>query len=313
MEQKDFFVGERICLLRTAKRMTQEQLALLMNVSPAAVSKWERNLASPGIEMLWRLADFFDCSIDALVGRASVRADTHEKESKRLAAVGEDLLKCSEISRAKGLIAMEEAVPAMKGGSRFLPFALSYAMYLFMRQMDVERTFEFLGNHAAALPEAERMEGKMIVGALKMIFAGEHPEIIKEYVASCIGMEYREKMEGAEGMSRALRRCKEEILNLYREKKQYSENTGLLEDFGSVGDYEIQMILCQMDQETMAAALAGASGAAALAFMSNMSDRALYAISEDIQCFEGTEEDMRKAQMRVLEIKRLLADESGAT
>ena len=67
-------MGGKLYSLRTAKRMTQEQLALALNISPAAISKWERNLSVPGVEMLWALADFFDCSIDEMVeiGRAHV-------------------------------------------------------------------------------------------------------------------------------------------------------------------------------------------------------------------------------------------------
>ena len=59
---KDLFIT-------SGKGMTQEQLAVMLCVSPAAVSKWERNLANPSIEMLWALADYFECSIDELVGR----------------------------------------------------------------------------------------------------------------------------------------------------------------------------------------------------------------------------------------------------
>ena len=53
-------MGGKIYSLRMAKRMSQEQLAAVLNISPAAVSKWERNLSKPSIEMLWTLADFFE-------------------------------------------------------------------------------------------------------------------------------------------------------------------------------------------------------------------------------------------------------------
>ena len=69
MEHHGVMIGGKIYSLRVAKGMTQEQLAMILCVSPAAVSKWERNLAKPGIEILWELADYFECSIDELVGR----------------------------------------------------------------------------------------------------------------------------------------------------------------------------------------------------------------------------------------------------
>ena len=48
-------IGGKIYSLRMAKRMSQEQLA--------AVSKWERNLSNPSIEMLWVLADFLSAAL----------------------------------------------------------------------------------------------------------------------------------------------------------------------------------------------------------------------------------------------------------
>lgn len=62
-------MGGKLYSLRMAKRMTQEQVAAELCVSPAAVSKWERNQTVPSVEMLWALADFFDCTMDELVGR----------------------------------------------------------------------------------------------------------------------------------------------------------------------------------------------------------------------------------------------------
>lgn len=52
---------------RRARGMTQEQLAEAMNVSAAAVSKWENGQSTPDITMLAALADYFEVSIDALV------------------------------------------------------------------------------------------------------------------------------------------------------------------------------------------------------------------------------------------------------
>lgn len=135
-------LGERIYSLRMAKGMTQEQLASVLSISPAAVSKWERNLAMPSIEMLWGLADFFDCSIDDLVGRKSSQIESvgsYDTEKFRLAMIGEDLLQCSKISKEKGLLAMGAAVSGLKSGSNFLAFAIPYILYLYMKQTELEQ------------------------------------------------------------------------------------------------------------------------------------------------------------------------------
>ena len=60
-------IGEKIKALRKAKKLTQEQLAEFLNVSSQAVSKWETGMSSPDIDMLPRLAAFFQTSVDDLL------------------------------------------------------------------------------------------------------------------------------------------------------------------------------------------------------------------------------------------------------
>ena len=295
-------MGGKIYSLRMAKRMSQEQLAAVLSISPAAVSKWERNLSNPSIEMLWVLADFFECSIDELVGRTLVQVErlgTYDEKKFRLVVIGEDLLKCSEISRAEGLLAMETYIPKLKGGSRFLAFAIPYIMNFFMEKIALDDAFQFLENYVTTLPEAERQEGNMIAAALRKIFAGESPKILQELIASYIGMDYSEK-NGI--MSEMLKYTRQEILDQYKDKKPYSDNTDLLEEFVHVGDFEIQLILRNLDTVTLTAALTGASGEVARVFLANLSERLLYFIHEDMKQWNGTEEDILAAQKKVLEI-----------
>ena len=76
----------------------------------------------------------------------------------------------------------------------------------------------------------------------------------------------------------------------------------MLERFGLVGDFEIQVILRNLESETLVVALSGASGKIVVRFLMNLSDRLLYFISEDIDNWNGTEEDILKAQRQVLDI-----------
>ena len=61
-------IGENIRRLRIERRMTQEQLAEILNVTNAAVSKWERGDSFPDITMLFPIDDYFGVSVDALMG-----------------------------------------------------------------------------------------------------------------------------------------------------------------------------------------------------------------------------------------------------
>lgn len=295
-------MGGKLYSLRVAKRMSQEQLAAVLNISPAAVSKWERNLAKPSIEMLWALADFFDCSIDQLVGRTPGQVEElgiYDAQKFRLALIGEDLLKCSEISRAKGLLAMEACIPDLKGESRFLAFAIPFVLYLLMKQMEVPAVFQLLENYVATLPEAERPESRMITAVLRQIFAGESPEMIQELISSHIGIDYREKKTN---MSELLKYTCQDILDQYQDKKMYSDHTNLLEAFAQVGNFEIQLILRDTDNATLTAALIGASGRVVQTFLANLSDRMLYFIHEDMKQWKGTEEEILSAQKKLLEL-----------
>ncbi len=65
MEMK---VGSNIKRLRIAKNITQEQLSVAMNVTSAAVSKWERGETYPDITLLQPLAHFFGVTLDELMG-----------------------------------------------------------------------------------------------------------------------------------------------------------------------------------------------------------------------------------------------------
>jgi len=304
MEHHRVAIGGKIYSLRVAKGMTQEQLAAILCVSPAAVSKWERNLANPSIEILWELADYFECSIDELVGREENRLEKvgmYNSEKLRLVEVAEELLICSEISRQEGLLALDDRRKVYEGESKFLPFAIHFFLQSFLKQMDNELIFQLLKNYATTLAVEEQREGHMIVHGLELIASGAHPELLREIIASYVGVGYWEKLEdgrrGAQG-----KRTRDEIIGKYRGKKLFSEKTDLLERFAKVRDFEIRVILRNLDNETLTAALSGASGKIVGRFLLNLSDRLLYFVSEDIDRWNGTEEDILKAQRRVLAV-----------
>mgnify|MGYP000112692356 CR=1 FL=1 len=64
-------VGKHIRRLRTAKGLTQEQLAEKLFVTRQTVSKWELGVTTPEMDKLIQLNDFFHISIDELVGHTS--------------------------------------------------------------------------------------------------------------------------------------------------------------------------------------------------------------------------------------------------
>ncbi|HHT44008.1 MAG TPA: helix-turn-helix domain-containing protein [Fastidiosipila sp.] len=59
-------LGNNIAKFRREMKMTQDQLAEMLAVSPQAVSKWENDVSYPDIELLPKLADIFGVTIDRL-------------------------------------------------------------------------------------------------------------------------------------------------------------------------------------------------------------------------------------------------------
>lgn len=59
-------LGNQIKSLRLQRGITQETLAAVLNVSPQAVSKWERGAALPDIQLLPDLSAYFGTTIDEL-------------------------------------------------------------------------------------------------------------------------------------------------------------------------------------------------------------------------------------------------------
>lgn len=61
-------IAENIKNLRKKQSLTQEQLAEALGVTVGAVYKWEAGLSLPEIKLILEIADFFEISVDVLLG-----------------------------------------------------------------------------------------------------------------------------------------------------------------------------------------------------------------------------------------------------
>ncbi len=83
-------LGDQIKKYRKEKKMSQEELAIPLNVVRQTVSKWENNLSVPDAELLIRLAEVLEISVAELLGTdeqqqpASLSAETLGAELARL-------------------------------------------------------------------------------------------------------------------------------------------------------------------------------------------------------------------------------------
>lgn len=67
--------GKTIKELRIKRGLSQEKLAEHLGVAPQSVSKWERNEGYPDITFLIPIAEFFDVTLDLLMGRDEARKE----------------------------------------------------------------------------------------------------------------------------------------------------------------------------------------------------------------------------------------------
>ena len=62
-------LNENIKKLRLARGLNQVEFAKAMGVSKQCVSNWENDNVMPSIEMLVKIADFFNVTTDYVLGR----------------------------------------------------------------------------------------------------------------------------------------------------------------------------------------------------------------------------------------------------
>jgi len=62
-------LGERLAALRRAKGLTQAEIAKKLNMGQSTIAMYEKNRRTPDAQTLRRLADFFEVSVDYLLGR----------------------------------------------------------------------------------------------------------------------------------------------------------------------------------------------------------------------------------------------------
>lgn len=85
-------LNENIRKLRTDAGLSQQQLADALNVSRAAVAKWENDNGIPDVENLKALAAYFQCDLDRLLDDTKDLEDENEPESY----CGKDCRECTD-------------------------------------------------------------------------------------------------------------------------------------------------------------------------------------------------------------------------
>lgn len=105
-------LGEKIYQQRTKKRLSQGDLAKMLNVSRQSISKWENNTATPDLEKIVKMSEIFEISLDELIkGEENVVTnetvtfnDIQTEESTEFSSVSTEKSQISNIQRITGII-----------------------------------------------------------------------------------------------------------------------------------------------------------------------------------------------------------------
>ena len=160
-------LAENIRAFRKERSLTQEQLSEALGVTAGAVYKWEAKLSIPELELILQMADFFDTSVDVLLG--------YEVKDNRLEATVKRL---QEYRRSKDRDGLAEAEKALKKYPHSFPIVnASAALY---RAFGYESGDKALFQRALELLEQSRL----------LLGQNEDPQISEQTIYGRIAQTY---------------------------------------------------------------------------------------------------------------------------
>ena len=92
-------LNENIKALRKTKGLTQDDLAIRLNVVRQTVSKWEKGLSVPDAEMLQRIAEVFEVNVSQLLGAPINQNENIDVIAEQLSRINEQLVVKNNRSR----------------------------------------------------------------------------------------------------------------------------------------------------------------------------------------------------------------------
>ena len=118
---------ENIRSFRKERGLTQEELAIRVNVVRQTVSKWEKGLSVPDADMLQKIAEVLEVSVSQLLGREEEPEKDRNEVAEQLARINEQL--AIKNRRAKRIWTIVGVILGLWVLIHIIGFVLSYAAY----------------------------------------------------------------------------------------------------------------------------------------------------------------------------------------
>jgi len=65
--------ANRLKILRSNKKLTQKEFAKILDINERSYQNYEINASTPNFKLLLFIADYFDVSLDYLVGKSEIK------------------------------------------------------------------------------------------------------------------------------------------------------------------------------------------------------------------------------------------------
>lgn len=92
-------LGDNIKTLRKNKGLTQEELAIKLNVVRQTVSKWEKGFSVPDADVLQKIADILEVDVKQLLGADTETEQERNDLAEQLSRINEQLAIKNQRSR----------------------------------------------------------------------------------------------------------------------------------------------------------------------------------------------------------------------
>ncbi len=210
-------IGENMCQYRKYKRMTQEEFASRLGVTPQAVSKWERGTGLPDVSLIEGICRTLDISANTLLGIEDNKIIENDNVTMKLEITnnmfaeplvlefGEDMIPCvvsgletdyintvrSELVKSTGILMpvlrLKDNIALEKSAYRIL----SYDKILYEDRIDiidentykiiVDRTAEECRKNYAAMINKHIV--KIMMDNIKELYPGSADDLVPDKIS----------------------------------------------------------------------------------------------------------------------------------
>jgi len=102
-------LGNRIKILREEKEISQLELSKILNISNSTLSQYEAGNRIPGDDIKKKIAEYFNVSLDYLMGVSDIR-NPYKEEDKKLSKMDKFLLELKKKAIERGIEFNEDSV-----------------------------------------------------------------------------------------------------------------------------------------------------------------------------------------------------------